>query len=314
MYGSRSAEAPAAARERAQRIRDDLIRSRASQVRHETRRVATPTRAAAPVGGHRPAMPHHNTVAGTRPSYGATPTVQRYADPAAYHQSRRDRSPPRPHPAAPAASRGVPFDPRVPPPHSTFAPPRRAVSPAASRRGVWDPPPRDVPQPRDQQQRRPVTAAARASQHRVSSPYLTRGARDDGGYAHAQQRRAQQLRGAQPWQDTQRWQQDDVDVDAMSYEELLALEERIGVVVCRVPEDVLRALPTVTVRTRPPRGSSDASCAVCLDDYAVGAVLRCLPCSHAFHAPCIDAWLSAHKQCPMCKADVVDGVRAHHGV
>ncbi|KAA8530804.1 hypothetical protein F0562_005572 [Nyssa sinensis] len=47
-------------------------------------------------------------------------------------------------------------------------------------------------------------------------------------------------------------------------------------------------------------------CSVCLNEFQEDENLRLLPkCSHAFHIPCIDTWLSSHKNCPLCRAPVV---------
>ncbi|CAL9069706.1 E3 ubiquitin-protein ligase ATL23-like [Musa acuminata AAA Group] len=44
-------------------------------------------------------------------------------------------------------------------------------------------------------------------------------------------------------------------------------------------------------------------CAVCLEDIEAGQAARVLPdCRHAFHRPCADRWLSAHPDCPLCRA------------
>ncbi|CAO2813640.1 unnamed protein product [Amaranthus hypochondriacus] len=46
-------------------------------------------------------------------------------------------------------------------------------------------------------------------------------------------------------------------------------------------------------------------CAVCLAEFEEGESLRILPkCSHAFHIPCIDTWLTSHITCPICRAHV----------
>lgn len=53
--------------------------------------------------------------------------------------------------------------------------------------------------------------------------------------------------------------------------------------------------------------SSDGggSCAVCLAEFRHGETLRLLPrCAHAFHRACIDTWLRAHVNCPLCRAPV----------
>ncbi|WOL00441.1 hypothetical protein Cni_G09154 [Canna indica] len=52
-------------------------------------------------------------------------------------------------------------------------------------------------------------------------------------------------------------------------------------------------------------GASD--CSVCLGEFCDGERVRLLPkCGHAFHVPCIDTWLRAHINCPLCRAHIVD--------
>jgi hypothetical protein len=49
----------------------------------------------------------------------------------------------------------------------------------------------------------------------------------------------------------------------------------------------------------------DGGCAVCLAEFRDGETLRLLPrCAHAFHRACIDTWLRAHVNCPLCRAPV----------
>jgi len=48
----------------------------------------------------------------------------------------------------------------------------------------------------------------------------------------------------------------------------------------------------------------DASCAVCLSEFAEGDLIRALPCHHCFHKPCIDKWLKKNKVCPLCLQDI----------
>ena len=50
-----------------------------------------------------------------------------------------------------------------------------------------------------------------------------------------------------------------------------------------------------------------ADCSVCLGEFQDGELVRLLPkCAHAFHVPCIDTWLRAHVNCPICRSDVLD--------
>uniref|UniRef100_A0ACD5Y1D8 Uncharacterized protein n=1 Tax=Avena sativa TaxID=4498 RepID=A0ACD5Y1D8_AVESA len=47
-------------------------------------------------------------------------------------------------------------------------------------------------------------------------------------------------------------------------------------------------------------------CAVCLCEFGMDDALRLLPtCGHAFHVPCIDAWLLSHSTCPLCRGSVL---------
>ena len=34
--------------------------------------------------------------------------------------------------------------------------------------------------------------------------------------------------------------------------------------------------------------------------------LRELPCSHFFHAACVDTWLKINATCPLCKSEIVE--------
>ncbi|KAJ1282044.1 hypothetical protein BS78_03G019900 [Paspalum vaginatum] len=50
------------------------------------------------------------------------------------------------------------------------------------------------------------------------------------------------------------------------------------------------------------RGAA-AECAVCLGAVGDGQTARALPrCTHAFHAPCVNAWLRLRPTCPVCRA------------
>ncbi|CAN6932193.1 unnamed protein product, partial [Brassica oleracea] len=49
-------------------------------------------------------------------------------------------------------------------------------------------------------------------------------------------------------------------------------------------------------------GKGGVECAICLNEFDDGEELRLMPgCSHAFHAPCIDVWLSSRSTCPVCR-------------
>lgn len=51
-------------------------------------------------------------------------------------------------------------------------------------------------------------------------------------------------------------------------------------------------------------GSSGDTCAICIDTLENDDDIRGLTCGHAFHASCLDPWLTSRRaSCPLCKAD-----------
>ncbi|KAE8727876.1 putative DNA binding protein [Hibiscus syriacus] len=47
-------------------------------------------------------------------------------------------------------------------------------------------------------------------------------------------------------------------------------------------------------------------CSVCLNEFQEDERVRLLPkCNHAFHISCIDTWLRAHTNCPLCRSQIV---------
>nr|GMD11190.1 RING-H2 finger protein ATL54-like [Ipomoea batatas] len=63
-------------------------------------------------------------------------------------------------------------------------------------------------------------------------------------------------------------------------------------------------------RYRRGEGAVEGSeCPICLSEFREDEILRVLPnCEHAFHVPCVDAWLKSHANCPVCRASVVESI------
>ena len=103
-------------------------------------------------------------------------------------------------------------------------------------------------------------------------------------------------------------QGDAADVDGMDYEELLELQERIGTATDERAAAAAALESTTTfevseadVEARRAAGGDAARCVVCMEDIAVGDVLRRMAkCPHACHAPCLERWLATNPKCPVC--------------
>jgi E3 ubiquitin-protein ligase Arkadia len=86
-----------------------------------------------------------------------------------------------------------------------------------------------------------------------------------------------------------------MDIENMSYEQLLELEERMGdVVLPGLGDDAIQGLPTERVC------GGGGECAICLGDVCDGDTLVTLPCLHKFHAQCCGDWLKRQAKCPLC--------------
>ncbi|XP_062091031.1 E3 ubiquitin-protein ligase MBR2 isoform X2 [Humulus lupulus] len=94
-----------------------------------------------------------------------------------------------------------------------------------------------------------------------------------------------------------------LDVDNMSYEELLALEERIGDVSTGLSEEMVlklmkqRKYEPISVEV----GPDPEPCCICQEEYADGDDVGALDCGHDFHTDCVKQWLMQKNLCPICK-------------
>ncbi|KAF3520899.1 hypothetical protein DY000_02059412, partial [Brassica cretica] len=108
-----------------------------------------------------------------------------------------------------------------------------------------------------------------------------------------------------------------LDIEEMSYEELLALSERIGTVNTGLPEeDVKNHLKTRTcsVINLAAESSSSSSktkdretepCTICQESFKNEEKIATLDCGHEYHAGCLEKWLVVKNVCPICKAEAL---------
>ena len=91
------------------------------------------------------------------------------------------------------------------------------------------------------------------------------------------------------------------NVDNMSYEELLALEERMGNVKKGLTKEQIEKLP----RDKFVKNTFiEDKCIICQYEFKNYEKLIVLACKHCFHPDCITQWLENKTTCPYCKGEI----------
>ncbi|AQK97150.1 putative RING zinc finger domain superfamily protein isoform X1 [Zea mays] len=109
-----------------------------------------------------------------------------------------------------------------------------------------------------------------------------------------------------------------LDIDSMTYEELLALEEQIGDVNTGLTKshivDKLRTslyVPGISSMSDQPSKSSleNDACIICQEEYQARDCVGTLDCGHRYHAECVKQWLMVKNLCPICKTTALSANR-----
>uniref|UniRef100_A0ACD5V5Z8 Uncharacterized protein n=1 Tax=Avena sativa TaxID=4498 RepID=A0ACD5V5Z8_AVESA len=105
-----------------------------------------------------------------------------------------------------------------------------------------------------------------------------------------------------------------MDIDNMSYEELLALEERIGSVSTALSEEqfakcIRRRLYRPVAAQVNTSIVDDIKCSICQEEFVKGEEVGRLRCEHQYHVCCIRQWLLQKNWCPICKASALRSLR-----
>ncbi|XP_021746133.1 probable E3 ubiquitin-protein ligase HIP1 [Chenopodium quinoa] len=104
-----------------------------------------------------------------------------------------------------------------------------------------------------------------------------------------------------------------LDIDNMSYAELLALSERIGTVCTGLTEKDIRChlktrrykkstAATINSEELSCRDQTNDLCIICQDEYEDNEQLGTLECGHEYHVDCLKKWLLLKNVCPICKS------------
>ncbi|KAL8141271.1 hypothetical protein V2J09_007292 [Rumex salicifolius] len=107
-----------------------------------------------------------------------------------------------------------------------------------------------------------------------------------------------------------------LDIDYMSYEELLALSERIGNVKTGLCEDAITAqlktrvyrssMASIDLEELPCNDDKNDSCVICQDEYEENDKIGSLDCGHEYHVKCLKKWLPVKNTCPICKSTALN--------
>ncbi|CAJ2637092.1 unnamed protein product [Trifolium pratense] len=98
-----------------------------------------------------------------------------------------------------------------------------------------------------------------------------------------------------------------LDVDNMSYEQLLELGERIGYVKTGLKEDEMKQnikKIKLLISNDTTKHQIDKKCTICQEEYELDDELGRLNCEHCYHFQCIKQWLVLKNFCPVCKHEV----------
>ena len=68
-------------------------------------------------------------------------------------------------------------------------------------------------------------------------------------------------------------------------------------------EEVCGLLPRRVISSATSKSLASEVCAICLDSYASGDVVACMPCAglHKGHWRCLEQWLQRAQTCPSCR-------------
>ncbi|KAL2482049.1 RING/U-box superfamily protein [Forsythia ovata] len=98
-----------------------------------------------------------------------------------------------------------------------------------------------------------------------------------------------------------------LDVDNMSYEELLELGDRIGHVSTGLREDEISCclrrtkVPMLEILSSNFPRETERKCSICQEEYETDDETGKLNCGHFYHIHCIKQWLLQKNICPICK-------------
>lgn len=105
-----------------------------------------------------------------------------------------------------------------------------------------------------------------------------------------------------------------LDIEDMSYEELLDLGDHIGTVKTGLSEETVKDLvkrrtyisTRINLEEAPPSTDLETdSCTICQENYQNRDKIVTLDCKHEYHPECLEKWLVIKNICPICKSEAL---------
>ena len=91
------------------------------------------------------------------------------------------------------------------------------------------------------------------------------------------------------------------NVDEMTYEQLLELEEQIGSVANGLTEEEIKSLKHGKfIKNK----YLEDKCIICQYNFLELESVVGLPCKHCFHFACLKPWIEKQHYCPLCKTNI----------
>ncbi|ESW33468.1 hypothetical protein PHAVU_001G072100 [Phaseolus vulgaris] len=98
--------------------------------------------------------------------------------------------------------------------------------------------------------------------------------------------------------------EDEIDVDELTYEELIELGDFIGQEKRGLSaNEICSCLHSHTYHSAESKSGINL-CVICQVEYEEGEALVSLQCEHPYHTDCISKWLQMKKVCPICNTEI----------
>lgn len=87
--------------------------------------------------------------------------------------------------------------------------------------------------------------------------------------------------------------------------EIMALVRRMAEIENGLSESKIKSIPIISFQKNFQNLFCGDKCVICLTNLEEKEKVKGLQCGHFFHPDCIDPWLKAKDECPICRQKIV---------